>query len=197
MWLILETWRYFWFYRYWHQLLISILQNWNFLHRHRNLLNCLFFISILKSLSVANILLGIFWHFFFFWEMNYFVWRKHENMSPCTGSRVYKYKLWANCFMRWMPVLNRGGPRILDPSPPTVVASVLTTRTWAHDPSAKKGLAPAERHHTLATTVSWFWAGTIPHWAAYTWHWRIDIILYEGNMRTCLHALAAGSLINE
>ena len=39
---------------------------------------------------------------------------------------------------------------------------------------SKNGSASAERYHTLPTTASQFWAGTILHWAAYTLHWRID-----------------------
>ena len=31
----------------------------------------------------------------------YLVWRRHENMSPCTGGQ---YQLWTDCFMRWVPV---------------------------------------------------------------------------------------------
>ena len=40
--------------------------------------------------------------------------------------------------------------------------------------------------------MSWLWGERVFHWAAYTWHWHIDIVLYGGNMRPCLHALAAG-----
>ena len=50
-------------------------------------------------------------------DMSYFVWRKHENMSPCTGSRVN-----AN----YEQIASWGGYQCWT----TVVASVLTTRPW-------------------------------------------------------------------
>ena len=50
-------------------------------------------------------------------DMSYFVWRKHENMSPCTGSRVN-----AN----YERIASWGGYQCWT----TVVASVLTTRPW-------------------------------------------------------------------
>ena len=45
---------------------------------------------------------------------------------------------------------------------------------------------------TPSTTASRLWAGTILQWAAHASHWRINIILYEGNMRASLCTLAAG-----
>ena len=79
----------------------------------------------------------------------------------------HKYQLWANIFMRWMPV-EKPDPRMLEP---TLVAhyfgNVLITRPWHF---RQNRLAPAERYHTLATTASRFWAGRILHWAVYTWH---------------------------
>ena len=77
-----------------------------------------------------------------------------------------------------------GTPSILETP---LVASILTTRSW---PIRQNGLAPAEWCHTLATTESRFWAGAILHWAAYTLYWRLDIIMYEKNMRKCLRTLA-------
>ena len=68
----------------------------------------------------------------------YFVWRKHENVSPCTGSRVNtnyeRFASWDGCQRH--------------PSPPTFVASVLTSRPWPV--RQKNGLAPTGRYHTLA-----------------------------------------------
>ena len=57
------------------------------------------------------------------------VWRKHENMSPCTGSRINtnyeRIASWGGC-QYWT-----GDPRISEtPLAPTVVGSVLTTRSW-------------------------------------------------------------------
>ena len=96
-----------------------------------------------------------------------------------------KYQLWANCFMRWMPLLNRGPQSLRDTPRPHCCSQRPNHSAMTH---TQNGFAPAERYHTLATTASRFWAGTIPHWTAYTWHWRIDIILYGGNMRTSLRA---------
>ena len=45
---------------------------------------------------------------------------------------------------------------------------------------SKNGLALAVLHHTPGTTARRFWAGTIVHWAAYTWHWHMDIIFEWG-----------------
>ena len=59
---------------------------------------------------------------------NHFVWRKHENMSPCTGSRVKtnyeRIALWGWC-QCWT-----GDPKILEIplAAPTVAAIFLTTR---------------------------------------------------------------------
>ena len=39
---------------------------------------------------------------------------------------------------------------------------------------------------TRGKTVSWYWAGTILYWFAYTWHWRIDILWRgRGNLFPC------------
>ena len=113
----------------------------------------------------------------------YFVWRQQG-----------KYQLWANCFMRWMPVQCwTGDPRFLETPPSAHCSSQRLNYSPMTHPS-KNGLAPTERYHTLVTTANLFYAGTILHWAAYPWHWRIDIILYEGDMRTCLRSLAAGKI---
>ena len=48
------------------------------------------------------------------------------------------------------------------------VASVLTTWPW---PIRKKRIGTSWAvSHILATAAGRFWAGTILHWAAYTWH---------------------------
>ena len=49
----------------------------------------------------------------------------------------------------------------------------------------KNGSPTAVCYHTPCTTASRFWARTNFHLAAYTWHWRIDIIFVwkrHGNM---------------
>ena len=51
------------------------------------------------------------------------------------------------------------------------VLSVLTTRPR---PSVENGLALTMWYHTPSTTVSQCRAWTILHWAAYTFHWRIN-----------------------
>ena len=52
-----------------------------------------------------------------------FVWRKNENMSPCTGSRVItSYELGYS--------LERGPPSLKATPPPTIMPSILTTRPW-------------------------------------------------------------------
>ena len=43
--------------------------------------------------------------------------------------------------------------------------------------ASKNGLAPAEWYYTQATTTSRFRARIIPHWAAYTRHKRLNVIL--------------------
>ena len=109
----------------------------------------------------------------------YFAWRKHENISLCTGSRVNtnygRIASWGGC-QCWT-----GDPRILE----TPLA--LNCCSQHLDPSVKNRLAPPEWYHTLVTTASRFWAGMILHWAAYTWHWRIDIINVMSVVRKQLH----------
>ena len=77
-------------------------------------------------------------------------------------------KLWANCFMRWMPVLKRGPQNLRDTPHPHCCTQRLNHLAMTHP--SENGLAQADWYHTLATTASRFWAGTIPHWAAYIWH---------------------------
>ena len=123
-----------------------------------------------------------------------FLWRKHDNISPCTGSRVItSFERIASCagtqFRSRASESQGNSAACYYAKCPNQSA---TTRT------SKKLLAVW--YHTPGTTTSRLWAGTILHWAAYTWHLRKDIIvLYGGNIRTCLRALAAGKLpaINE
>ena len=59
----------------------------------------------------------------------YVVWRRHENMSPCSGSRIIVNSWWANCFMSRRPAANLGPVNLRDTfSPPTVMSSMLTIR---------------------------------------------------------------------
>ena len=50
------------------------------------------------------------------------------------------------------------------------------TKPLDHNPSVKNGLALIW-YHATGTTTRWLWAGMILHWAAYTLHWHINIIL--------------------
>ena len=70
-----------------------------------------------------------------------FVWRKHENMSPCTGSRVYFRHQWiASCAGTQFPTWAT--------PPPTIMPSVLAIRSW---PTRRKnGLALAVWYRTPA-----------------------------------------------
>ena len=43
-------------------------------------------------------------------DICYFVWRKH-NMTSMHWYQG-KYQLWANCFIRWMPVVNQGPQKL-------------------------------------------------------------------------------------
>ena len=58
-----------------------------------------------------------------------FVWRKHENMCPCTGSGVNtdyeRIASWCG-YQCW----TRDRESYIHLSPPAVAASVLTTRPW-------------------------------------------------------------------
>ena len=74
-----------------------------------------------------------------------------------------------------------------------IMPCVLTTRPWpTHQ---KNGLALAVFYHTPGT-ASRLWAGASLHWAAYTWHWHIDIISLwrkHGNMSLCTGSRANAS----
>ena len=98
----------------------------------------------------------------------YFVWRRHDNMPPFTGSMVntnYEWiASWGGCQWRTRD------PRILQTPLASHCCSQRPNHSAMTHPS-KNGLAPGERYHTLATTGSRFWARMILHWAAYTWHW--------------------------
>ena len=75
---------------------------------------------------------------------------------------LYEYQLWANCIMRCMPVLNRGPQNLRDtPCPPTVVASILTTRPW---PIRQKWIGTSwpesyigYNSESSITILTWFW----------------------------------------
>ena len=111
------------------------------------------------------------------WYVYYFVWRKLENMSLCSGSRVNtnyeRIASWGGC-QYWT-----GNP------------SILETPLAAHCSSQHLN------HSTMTHPSKWIgtsWVPVVSHIGYSIWHWRIDIILYEGNTRTCLRALAAGQI---
>ena len=65
--------------------------------------------------------------------------------------------------------------------PPTVKPNVLTTRLWrVRQKRIGTRWMASHIEHSSESILS----KTILHWTAYTWHWRIDIILYGGDMRT-------------
>ena len=61
---------------------------------------------------------------------------------------------------------------------PSHLAMTLPSKNW---------LALAVWYHTPGTTTSRLWAGTILHWASYTWLWHIDIFVWRKheNMSVC------------
>ena len=84
------------------------------------------------------------------------------------------YQLWVNyfwTFMCWIPDSNVGASILRQLLPPTIMPSVQPIQPW---PTRRNGLALAIWHHTSSTILSQLWTGTILHWTAYTWHWRID-----------------------
>ena len=74
------------------------------------------------------------------------------------------------------------------PSQPTGVPKVLITQPG--DPLVKSDWHQLNSI-TLNTTVN-YEQDEQEDCTAYTWHWRIDNILYDGDKKTCLRALAAG-----
>ena len=58
----------------------------------------------------------------------------------------------------------------------------------------KMELEQRRQYNTSATTRNRFWAGTVLHWSAYTWHWRKYIISYEGDTISCFPC--TGSRVN-
>ena len=61
------------------------------------------------------------------WEY-YFLWRRHENMSPCTGSRVITSYERITCVLE--PSFDRGLQSFKATPPPAIMPRVLTTRPW-------------------------------------------------------------------
>ena len=62
------------------------------------------------------------------------------------------------------------------PKSKTPLVAHFCSQRPSHSGMAHPNLARAERYHTLATIANRFWAGTILHWAAYTWYWRTDML---------------------
>ena len=79
-------------------------------------------------------------------------WKRHENISPCIGSRVNsKYEGIALRVGAQFRTQASESQRHLPP--PTVMSNVLTIRAW---PAAKNRLTSAECCHTLYATASPF-----------------------------------------
>ena len=115
-----------------------------------------------------------------------FVWRRHENMSPCTGNRVTDNYEWI-AFMSW------SGVRIHDL---WISETPLATHSGSQRANHSAMTHPSKRigtswtvSHTGHNCKPPMQGGKIHHRAAYTLHWRIDIILYGEDMRTCLRVL--------
>ena len=70
-------------------------------------------------------------------------------------------------------LLPTGHQSLMATPKPAIMPSVLIL---GHDTSIKNGLALAIWYHTPGTTMSRLWAVMILNCAAYTWHWRIDVI---------------------
>ena len=88
--------------------------------------------------------------------------------------RQHKFLLLTNCFIKFIPVSNRG-PRISVKHFATAVASMLTIRPWP------KVLALAKWHRTPVTAACRSWVWIILHRAANSWYLREDAILYGAN----------------
>ena len=94
-------------------------------------------------------------------------------MSPYTGGRVNSnHKRFASCVgYQWRTL----DPRISQATPPpTDVLSGLNTRSW---PISRNGLVLAIWYHTPGTAASPL-GQKVPPMGAYTWHWRIDVLLF-------------------
>ena len=98
----------------------------------------------------------------------YLVW-KHTSVYL----QQDKYQLSAICFIRQMSV---------------AIAIVITIRPWLIHPKhiGTSWVVSHSGYNSMSIPVE-----TVLHWAAYTGHWCINIILYSENMRTCLQILAA------
>ena len=77
-----------------------------------------------------------------------------------------------------------GPPNIRYPSPLNAVASVLTTRSLS---VREKLVSTSWMVSHIGQNGESFQAGTILHWIAYSWHWRIDMGLYGGHTQVWLY----------
>ena len=105
-----------------------------------------------------------------------FAWAKYENIFPCTDCRVNtSHERIASCAETQF--------QTRDPKSQGNYAtrniSCRVSQPLGHDTPVKKQhrLAQAVCYHTPDRTASRLWAGTILHWAAYIWHWRINMIV--------------------
>ena len=92
--------------------------------------------------------------------------------------------------MNWCQLRTRSSGISETPNITTAVVSVITTRPW---PIHQKQICTSSMVScTAVTTANGVWARMILHRAAYSWHWRIDIIYARRSHETYLPALAAG-----
>ena len=97
-----------------------------------------------------------------------FVWRRHENISMYTASRVRtRYELIGSSDVY---KLRKRASESQATAPPAAVPGVPTTRPW---PIRQKLIVTNLCYQTPGTIASRFWIGTILHWAAFTWQWRM------------------------
>ena len=64
----------------------------------------------------------------FIWRLLLFVWRKHENMYPCTGSR--DLPVMSELLHVLEPSFDRGPQSLKATPPPAIMPSALTTQPW-------------------------------------------------------------------
>ena len=121
-----------------------------------------------------------------------YTWRWRIDIILYREVSVYrqqvKRQFWPNFFVRSNVISYPGSLNLRETFLRPAVARVLTSRPW---PIGNHGLVPAEQYHILVTKISRSELEGTPLGCLHL-HCHIDIILYGGDMRTCLFALATG-----
>ena len=108
----------------------------------------------------------------------HFVWRRHENMSP-SNTNYKQMASWDECQFRTEEPQNlKDTLRFGQRANHSAIPRDICLPRWfniclCRQPSAKKGMALANRYHIPVTTASRFRVVTIIHWAVYTTHRHI------------------------